>query len=208
MSGTPARVAGTTRRPSACPCSTPTSPRASPAPVAEPWAPRTRPRSSPALVTPIAAGYHFDEVNHLSLSLPIYVPTSAYNDNRLANARRNTYTSCPPWPSPISTARAASSPWKRAGVLHRKRRHGLSERRPLHSRRAVDPRFRQWLGRPYWRRVTSSRSMMTRGDGATSGFRGRSVGAGPVVGWTGKFADAQANFSTELGAGVRHQKSA
>lgn len=37
------------------------------------------------LVTPIAAGYHFDEVNHLSLSLPIYVPTGAYNDNRLAN---------------------------------------------------------------------------------------------------------------------------
>uniref|UniRef100_UPI0030D75BEE hypothetical protein n=1 Tax=Pseudomonas sp. EA_5y_Pfl2_R50 TaxID=3088691 RepID=UPI0030D75BEE len=26
-----------------------------------------------ALITPIAAGYHFDELNHLSLSLPFYV---------------------------------------------------------------------------------------------------------------------------------------
>jgi hypothetical protein len=28
-----------------------------------------------------------------------------------------------------------------------------------------------------------------------NGFRGRSVGAGPVVAWAGKFADAQANIS-------------
>jgi hypothetical protein len=33
------------------------------------------------------------------------------------------------------------------------------------------------------------------GSGATSGFRGRSVGAGPAVGWAGKFNDAQASVS-------------
>ncbi|MNJ46180.1 hypothetical protein D3C77_413050 [compost metagenome] len=33
------------------------------------------------------------------------------------------------------------------------------------------------------------------GESATSGFRGRSVGAGPIIAWTGKFADAQANIS-------------
>jgi hypothetical protein len=48
-----------------------------------------------ALVTPIAAGYHFDAVNHISFSLPIYVPTGAYNDNRLANAGQNNYTFMP-----------------------------------------------------------------------------------------------------------------
>ncbi|MNF97362.1 hypothetical protein D3C84_801890 [compost metagenome] len=33
------------------------------------------------------------------------------------------------------------------------------------------------------------------GSGANSGFRGRSVGAGPTVGWAGKFADAQASVN-------------
>ncbi|MFP3541041.1 transporter, partial [Pseudomonas sp. SIMBA_044] len=47
------------------------------------------------LVTPIAAGYHIDEVNHVSFSLPIYVPTGAYNDDRLANAGQNNYTFMP-----------------------------------------------------------------------------------------------------------------
>ena len=28
-----------------------------------------------------------------------------------------------------------------------------------------------------------------------NGYRGRSVGAGPTLGWSGKFADAQANIS-------------
>ena len=48
-----------------------------------------------ALITPIAAGYHFDELNHISLSLPIYVPTGAYNDDRLANPGQNNYTFMP-----------------------------------------------------------------------------------------------------------------
>ena len=47
------------------------------------------------LVTPIAAGYHFDELNHIAFSLPIYVPTGAYNDNRLANPGQNNYTFMP-----------------------------------------------------------------------------------------------------------------
>jgi hypothetical protein len=33
------------------------------------------------------------------------------------------------------------------------------------------------------------------GSGATSGFRGRSVGAGPTIGWAGKFNDAQASIN-------------
>ncbi len=47
------------------------------------------------LVTPIAAGYHINERDHIALSLPIYVPTGAYNDNRLANPGQNNYTFMP-----------------------------------------------------------------------------------------------------------------
>jgi len=47
------------------------------------------------LVTPIAAGYHFDAQNHISFSLPVYLPTGAYNDNRLANPGQNNYTFMP-----------------------------------------------------------------------------------------------------------------
>ena len=47
------------------------------------------------LVTPIAAGYHFSETEHLSLALPIYAPTGSYDPQRLANAGQNTWTFSP-----------------------------------------------------------------------------------------------------------------
>lgn len=37
------------------------------------------------LFTPIIAGKHFSETDHLSLSLPIYAPSGSYDSTKLAN---------------------------------------------------------------------------------------------------------------------------
>lgn len=45
--------------------------------------------------TPVIAGYHLTQTDHVALSLQMYAPTGAYNVNRLANAGQNTWTFIP-----------------------------------------------------------------------------------------------------------------
>jgi hypothetical protein len=45
--------------------------------------------------TPVIAGYHLTNTDHIAFSLQIYAPTGAYNVNRLANAGQNTWTFTP-----------------------------------------------------------------------------------------------------------------
>lgn len=45
--------------------------------------------------TPVVAGYHLTQTDHVALSVQIYAPTGAYNPNRLANAGQNTWTFTP-----------------------------------------------------------------------------------------------------------------
>lgn len=47
------------------------------------------------LITPIIAGKHFSETDHLSLSLPIYAPSANYDSSKLANDGQNTWTFMP-----------------------------------------------------------------------------------------------------------------
>lgn len=47
------------------------------------------------LFTPIIAGKHFSETEHMSLSLPIYAPTASYSSTKLANDGQNTWTFMP-----------------------------------------------------------------------------------------------------------------
>lgn len=147
------------------------------------------------LVTPIAAGYHFDEVNHLSLSLPIYVPTGAYNDNRLANPGQNTYTFMP-------TVAFTHLDGKGGELTLSSGLEFYTENNATDYKSGdiftLDALWTHGFGNGwnaglvagYIQQITDD-----SGSGATTGFRGRSVGAGPSVGWNGKFADAQASVS-------------
>ncbi|VVP68763.1 hypothetical protein PS918_00795 [Pseudomonas fluorescens] len=148
-----------------------------------------------ALVTPIAAGYHFDEVNHISFSLPIYVPTGAYNQNRLANAGQNNYTFMP-------TVAFSHLDGKGGEFTVMSSLEIYTENDDTDYRTGniftLDALWTHGFGNGwsagmaagYIQQVTDD-----SGSGANGGFRGRSVGAGPAVGWSGKFADAQANLS-------------
>ncbi|MNP17799.1 hypothetical protein D3C76_1102430 [compost metagenome] len=147
------------------------------------------------LVTPIAAGYHFDELNHIAFSLPIYVPTGAYNDDRLANPGQNTYTFMP-------TVAFTHLDGKGGEFTLSSGLEFYTENEATDYRNGniftLDALWTHGFGNGwnaglvagYIQQVTDD-----SGSGATSGFRGRSVGAGPTVGWSGKFADAQANIS-------------
>jgi hypothetical protein len=45
--------------------------------------------------TPVVAGYHLTQTDHVALSVQIYAPTGAYNSDRLANAGQHTWTFTP-----------------------------------------------------------------------------------------------------------------
>jgi len=45
--------------------------------------------------TPVVAGYHFSQTDHVALSVQIYAPTGAYSTSRIANAGQNTWTFTP-----------------------------------------------------------------------------------------------------------------
>ena len=147
------------------------------------------------LITPIAAGYHFDEVNHLSLSLPIYVPTGAYNDDRLANPGQNTYTFMPTVAFTHLIGKGGEFTLSSGLEFYTENdatdyRNGNIFTLDALWTHGFGNGWNAGLVAGYIQQVTDD-----SGSGATSGFRGRSVGAGPTVGWSGKFADAQANIS-------------
>jgi hypothetical protein len=45
--------------------------------------------------TPIIAGYHFSQTDHIALSVNIWAPTGEYNPNNIANVSLNTWTVIP-----------------------------------------------------------------------------------------------------------------
>lgn len=149
------------------------------------------------LVTPIAAGYHFDAVNHISFSLPIYVPTGAYNDNRLANPGQNVYTFMPT--VAFTHLDGKGGEFTLSSGLEFYTENDATDYRSGNLF-TLDALWTHGFGNGwsaglvagYIQQVTDD-----KGDTADSlnGYRGRSVGAGPVVGWAGKFSDAQASIS-------------
>ena len=149
------------------------------------------------LITPIAAGYHFDAVNHISFSLPIYVPTGAYNDDRLANPGQNTYTFMP-------TVAFTHLDGKGGEFTLSSGLEFYTENDATDYRNGniftLDALWTHGFGNGWSAGVVGGYiQQITDDKGQTAdslnGFRGRSVGAGPVVGWAGKFADAQASVS-------------
>jgi hypothetical protein len=47
------------------------------------------------LFTPVVAGYHLTQTDHVALSVQMYAPSGAYNASQLANAGQNTWTFIP-----------------------------------------------------------------------------------------------------------------
>lgn len=149
------------------------------------------------LVTPIAAGYHFDKVNHIAFSLPIYVPTGAYNEDRLANAGQNNYTFIPTVAFTHLDGKGGEFSLMAALEFY-------TENDATHYRNGniftldalwtlgLSLGWSAGLAAGYVQQISDD-----KGDTADAlgGFRGRSVGAGPVIGWSGKFADADATIS-------------
>jgi hypothetical protein len=150
-----------------------------------------------ALVTPIAAGYHFDELNHIAFSLPIYVPTGAYNENRLANPGQNNYTFMPTVAFTHLDGKGGELTLSSGLEFYTENdatdyRNGNIFTLDALWTHGFGSGWSAGLAAGYIQQITDD-----KGDtaDALNGFRGRSVGAGPVIGWAGKFADAQANIS-------------
>jgi len=150
-----------------------------------------------ALVTPIAAGYHFDELNHIAFSLPIYVPTGAYNDNRLANPGQNNYTFMPTVAFTHLDGKGGEFTLSSGLEFYTENtatdyRNGNIFTLDALWTHGFGSGWSAGLAAGYIQQVTDDKGQTAD---SLNGFRGRSVGAGPVVAWSGKFADAQANFS-------------
>ena len=150
-----------------------------------------------ALVTPIAAGYHFDELNHIAFSLPIYVPTGAYNDNRLANPGQNNYTFMPTVAFTHLDGKGGEFTLSSGLEFYTENtatdyRNGNIFTLDALWTHGFGSGWSAGLAAGYIQQVTDDKGQTAD---SLNGFRGRSVGAGPVVAWSGKFADAQANIS-------------
>jgi hypothetical protein len=149
------------------------------------------------LITPIAAGYHFDELNHIAFSLPIYVPTGAYNKDRLANPGQNNYTFMPTVAFTHLDGRGGEFTLSSGLEFYTENRATDYRNGNIFTLDALwthglGSGWSAGLAAGYIQQITDD-----KGDTADflHGYRGRSVGAGPVIGWAGKFADAQANIS-------------
>ncbi|AMO21783.1 transporter [Ramlibacter solisilvae] len=145
---------------------------------------------------PISAGYHISKTEHFSLSLPIYAPTGAYDVNRLANAGQNTWTFMP---SVGYTRLGEASEFSALAAFefytpnHATDYHsGVLFRLDALWTTKVAAAWQLGVAGGWIEQVTDDK-------GATAdrldGFRGRSIGLGPIANWTGKLWNMPGTFS-------------
>ena len=137
-----------------------------------------------ALVTPIAAGYHFDELNHIAFSLPIYVPTGAYNENRLANPGQNNYTFMPTVAFTHLDGMGGEFTLSSGLEFYTENtttdyRNGNIFTLDALWTHGFGSGWSAGLAAGYIQQVTDDKGQTAD---ALNGFRGRSVGAGPMIG--------------------------
>jgi hypothetical protein len=149
------------------------------------------------LLTPIAAGYHFSATDHISFSLPIYVPTGAYNQDRLANPGQNDYTFMPTVAYTHLDGSGGEFSLMSSVEYYTKNHDTDYHSGPVFT---LDGLWTHGLGSGWNAGVVAGFVDQIADDkgptaDALGGFRGRSFGAGPTVGWSGKFADTQASVS-------------
>ncbi|MNF49733.1 hypothetical protein D3C84_310140 [compost metagenome] len=150
-----------------------------------------------ALITPIAAGYHFSATDHIAMSLPIYVPTGAYDKDRLANAGQNTYTFMPTLA--YTHLYEKGGEFSLLGAFELYTRNDATDYQNGSIFR-LDGLWTHGLGNGWAAGVVGGViKQVTDDEGPTAdqlnGFRGHSAGVGPYIGWSGKFSDAQASIN-------------
>lgn len=149
------------------------------------------------LITPFAAGYHFSATDHISFSMPIYLPTGAYDKDRLANAGQNTYTFMPTVAFTHLDGKGGEFSLMSAVELYT--RNNATDYRNG-SVFTLDGLWTVGLGEGWNAGIAGGLvKQITDDKGSTAdalnGFRGHSFGAGPIVGWSGKFSDLQTSVN-------------
>jgi hypothetical protein len=152
---------------------------------------------SDLLVVPISAGYHISETEHLSLSLPIYAPSGAYDPNRLANAGLNVWTFSPTFSYTRLLAGGAEFTVMTALDIYTRNddtdfKNGTVFR--------LEGLWTTALGSGWTMGAVGGWIEQLEDDDGPladrlNGFKGRAVGAGPIVNWNGKWGSQPASFS-------------
>ncbi|MDM0011314.1 transporter [Variovorax sp. J22P168] len=149
------------------------------------------------LVNPIVAGYHFSETEHIAFSLPFYAPTGSYDPDRLANAGQNTWTFSPT--IAYTKLFAGGGQFTTLGAVDFYTRNDDTD----YKNGAVFRIDAMWTTAvaPQWQLgvVGGWIEQLQNDKGPTAdklnGFKGRAVGLGPILTWSGKIGSQPAAFS-------------
>ena len=157
------------------------------------------------LVNPLVAGYHISKTEHLALSLPVYVPTGAYDPNELANAGQNTWTVSPT----LAYTRlfANGGEFSAVTAIDFYTRNDETDYKNGAVWR-IDALLTTALT-PTWRvgGVVGWIAQLQKDTGPTAdrlgGFKGSSFGLGPVLTWSGHLGQQPATFSARWVADIQ-----
>lgn len=142
--------------------------------------------------SPIIAGYHFSETQHVALSLNVWAPTGKYDEDRLANPSLNNWTFVP---QVAYTGIFPESGWQLDAVagLQVFTRNSATDYRnaPLFSMDIMARKmFKNGIGAGL---IVGTIQQLGNDKGDTadqlSGFRGRDWALGPVLTYDRKLAD-------------------
>lgn len=154
-------------------------------------------RFADILVNPIVAGYHISETEHIAFSLPFYAPTGSYDPDRLANAGQNTWTFSPT----VAYTRLLGGGGEftaLTAVDFYTRNDDTDYKNGAVFR--IDALWTATIA-PQWHLgvVGGWIEQLQNDKGPTAdrlnGFKGRAVGLGPIVTWSGKLGNQPAAFS-------------
>ncbi|MGJ7562240.1 SphA family protein [Variovorax sp. GB1R11] len=156
------------------------------------------------LINPIVASYHITETDHLALSLPIYAPTGAYNADRLANAGQNTWTVSPT--IAYTKLLGKGSEFSALAAFDFYTRNKDTD----YKNGAVFRVDAMWTTNiaPQWHLgvVGGWIQQLQKDSGPTAdrlnGFKGYSVGFGPILTWSGKIGNQPAAFTARWVADI------
>lgn len=142
------------------------------------------------LVTPIIASYRIAEGESFSFSLPIYAPTGEYDPQRLANAGQNVWTVMPTLAYSKLDGKGSEFTSMAAIEVYSKNEDTDYQSGALFR---VDVLWLTPLSKPGWAMgLAGGWIQQLQDDNGTladrlGGFHGSSLGAGPQLGWGGKF---------------------
>lgn len=149
-----------------------------------------------AFFAPVIAGYHVDELRHLSLALYVYAPTGDYEPGRLANPSLNNWTFSPTV-GYTQLFSAGSIEWSTTAAVDIYTRNDATDYQNGAVFRLDSLAIKRFAngwgvgGAGGWiQQIEDDDSALTPG-----GFRGRSLAAGPIVTYLKKWDGGQVEFS-------------